>query len=112
MQSLAATSQRADLSEGQHPFALAMEALGALEAGGIISGGGYTGEAQQTKPSREQMSIFEVGVAPGIANKKFSARQMALLAELVGENGEMEYTRITRLLCGWKQMNRPTLSPG
>ena len=63
-----------------------------LGSGGIISGGGYTGEAQQTKPSREQMSIFEVGVAPGIANKKFSARQMALLAELVGENGEMEYT--------------------
>ena len=92
VQSLATTSQRADLSEGKHPFALAMEAFGALEAGGIISGGGYTGEAQQTKPSREQMSIFEVGVAPGIANKKFSARQMALLAELVGENGEMEYT--------------------
>lgn len=85
------TSQQADLSEAQHPLALAMEALGALEAGGIISGG-YIGDAVQTKPFREQMPIFEVGVAPGIANKKFSARQMALLAELVGENGEMEYT--------------------
>ncbi|XJZ29061.1 precorrin-3B C(17)-methyltransferase [Bacillota bacterium Lsc_1132] len=37
-------------------------------------------------------SIFELAVSPGIANKKFTPKQMMTLSELVGEEGVMEYT--------------------
>ncbi|MEB3102073.1 precorrin-3B C(17)-methyltransferase [Ferviditalea candida] len=73
-----------------NPAALALEALRTLETKGIISGGYISGD--QVPAQKMQISIFEVGVAPGIASKKFSARQMTALAELAGESGEMEYT--------------------
>lgn len=72
--------------------ALALEALTMLEAKGIISGG-YLGSAPHPDTLRKkEILIFEIGVAPGIANKKFTARQMTLLAQMAGEEGEMEYT--------------------
>ena len=37
-------------------------------------------------------SIFELAVSPGVANKFFTAEQMQTLAEVIGENGTMEYT--------------------
>ncbi|GGB53714.1 precorrin-3B C(17)-methyltransferase [Fictibacillus barbaricus] len=37
-------------------------------------------------------SILEFGVSPGLVNKKFTAKQLMVLAEVVGEHGEMEYT--------------------
>ena len=37
-------------------------------------------------------SIFELAVSPGVANKFFTAEQMHTLAEVIGENGTMEYT--------------------
>lgn len=37
-------------------------------------------------------SIFEVAVSPGVANKKFTPKQMLTLAEITGEEGVMEYT--------------------
>ncbi|MEK4227957.1 precorrin-3B C(17)-methyltransferase [Solibacillus sp. FSL H8-0538] len=37
-------------------------------------------------------SIFEVAVSPGVANKFFTSEQMRTLADIVGENGTMEYT--------------------
>jgi precorrin-3B C17-methyltransferase len=37
-------------------------------------------------------SIFEIAVSPGVANKKFTPKQMMTLAEVVGEEGVMEYT--------------------
>jgi precorrin-3B C17-methyltransferase len=40
----------------------------------------------------KQESIFEFAVSPGIANKKFSARQMLVLSQVVGEKGEIEYS--------------------
>ncbi|MEH7355955.1 precorrin-3B C(17)-methyltransferase [Neobacillus drentensis] len=36
--------------------------------------------------------IFELAVSPGVANKKFTPVQMKVLAEVVGEEGVMEYT--------------------
>lgn len=72
--------------------ALALEALTMLEAKGIISGG-YLGSASHPDTLRKkEILIFEIGVAPGIANKKFTARQMTLLAQIAGDEGEMEYT--------------------
>ncbi|CAM3791105.1 precorrin-3B C(17)-methyltransferase [Mesobacillus zeae] len=37
-------------------------------------------------------SIFELAVSPGVANKKFTPKQMILLAELAGDSGTIEYT--------------------
>jgi len=37
-------------------------------------------------------SIFELAVSPGVANKFFTPQQMMTLAEVVGEDGTMEYT--------------------
>lgn len=37
-------------------------------------------------------SIFELAVSPGVANKFFTPDQMRTLADVVGENGTMEYT--------------------
>lgn len=38
-------------------------------------------------------AIFELAVSPGVANKKFTAAQLLILAEVVGETGVMEYTQ-------------------
>ncbi|PIC65004.1 precorrin-3B C(17)-methyltransferase [Sporosarcina sp. P13] len=37
-------------------------------------------------------NIFEFSVSPGVANKMITAEQMRVLAEVVGENGTLEYT--------------------
>lgn len=37
--------------------------------------------------------IFELAVSPGVANKQFTAKQMIILAEVVGEKGVIEYTQ-------------------
>lgn len=37
-------------------------------------------------------SIFELAVSPGVANKYFTPHQMRTLADVVGEQGTMEYT--------------------
>ncbi|SDM51204.1 cobalt-precorrin 3 C17-methyltransferase [Fictibacillus solisalsi] len=47
--------------------------------------------AEAIIPSRVE-SILEFGVSPGLVNKKFTAKQLLTLAEVVGEHGEMEYT--------------------
>ncbi|MDR6999766.1 precorrin-3B C(17)-methyltransferase [Neobacillus niacini] len=38
-------------------------------------------------------TIFELAVSPGVANKKFTPKQMLTLSEVVGEEGVMEYTQ-------------------
>lgn len=43
-------------------------------------------------------SIFEFAVSPGVANKIITPKQMMLLAEIVGEEGTIEYTPEHRLL--------------
>ncbi|WP_206922082.1 precorrin-3B C(17)-methyltransferase [Alicyclobacillus acidoterrestris] len=45
-----------------------------------------------------QVSILEVAVSPGVANKKFTAAQLTRLAELAGESGEIEYTTAHQLI--------------
>lgn len=52
-------------------------------------------------------SIFEVAVSPGVANKFFTPIQMRTLAEIVGEQGTMEYTPEHRIL-----LKIPTDNPG
>jgi cobalt-factor III methyltransferase len=43
-------------------------------------------------------SILEIGVAPGVAQKKFSPGQLTVIAEAAGETGEIEYTTQHQLL--------------
>ncbi|MFF5995684.1 precorrin-3B C(17)-methyltransferase [Lysinibacillus sp. KU-BSD001] len=43
-------------------------------------------------------SIFEFAVSPGVANKMLTPQQMMLLAEIVGEQGTLEYTPEHRML--------------
>lgn len=37
-------------------------------------------------------AIFEVAISPGVANKFYSAEQLAILSELISEKGTIEYT--------------------
>ncbi|MGA8942787.1 MAG: precorrin-3B C(17)-methyltransferase [Thermoactinomyces sp.] len=37
-------------------------------------------------------ALVELAVSPGVVNKKLAARQLALLAEIAGDKGEVEYT--------------------
>ncbi|NUU77079.1 precorrin-3B C(17)-methyltransferase [Paenibacillus xylanilyticus] len=101
-----AVAPRADAAE------LAAEALTRLAAGGKLAGGAasrwldaaapgslagtpqqVTAAAVRTTPEPGRKApLFEVGVSPGVGNKKFTAAQMALLAQCASEEGELEYT--------------------
>lgn len=64
---------------------LALEALSKVKAG--------SAEIQETKTVHNPVvSVFELAVSPGIVNKQFSPKQMITLAEVVGDDGKMEYT--------------------
>ncbi|MCI3923209.1 precorrin-3B C(17)-methyltransferase [Paenibacillus sp. TRM 82003] len=89
--SLEATAPTAVPQAGDSgPAALAAEALRLLgrsvgvEAAPTMRANG--------SPAPRRTAILEIGVSPGVANKKIAPAQMALLAELAGEDGEMEYT--------------------
>ncbi|MBM7608610.1 precorrin-3B C17-methyltransferase [Lysinibacillus composti] len=68
----------------------------ANEALALVTGRGKEASSVQgqTKPIVNQKieSIFEIAVSPGVANKFFTPEQMRTLADVVGENGTMEYT--------------------
>jgi precorrin-3B C17-methyltransferase len=73
-----------------NPHFFAMEALNLLNLSKGITE--QNSHIEQTQLHFKQESIFEFAVSPGIANKKFTAKQMALLAEVVGDKGDIEYT--------------------
>ncbi|MGE8035623.1 precorrin-3B C(17)-methyltransferase [Lysinibacillus sp. NPDC093692] len=52
-------------------------------------------------------SVFELAVSPGVANKFFTPQQMMTLAEVVGEEGTMEYTPDHQI-----HLKIPTSEPG
>lgn len=71
-------------------YGLALEALQLVDAhrSGLVrpaSGSLNTGIFRQE-------AILEFAVSPGLAEKRLTAAQLALLAEIVGEDGTMEYT--------------------
>ncbi|WP_458414087.1 precorrin-3B C(17)-methyltransferase [Schinkia sp. CFF1] len=43
-------------------------------------------------PITQEADILELAVSPGVANKKFTAVQILALAEIAGEQGQIEYT--------------------
>ncbi len=67
---------------------------------------GDKGDVQPTQVQHVAESIFELAVSPGVANKKFTAQQMLLLAEVVGEHGVLEYTQDHQL-----KLQIPTSNP-
>ncbi|GGE13221.1 hypothetical protein GCM10011571_13300 [Marinithermofilum abyssi] len=75
--------------------ALASEALSILQAKGkvAVKEGAVPGRA-----STPVVSILELAVSPGLAEKKWTPAQMSLLAEIAGEKGEIEYTPHHRIL--------------
>ncbi|WP_068497485.1 precorrin-3B C(17)-methyltransferase [Paenibacillus kribbensis] len=98
---------------GAAPASLAAEALSRLAAGGRLPGEANTRWSGQAPAASAhgaaavavagaavgtatggfgKPALFEVGVSPGVGNKKFTARQMALLAKIAGDDGELEYT--------------------
>ncbi|MFX4303230.1 precorrin-3B C(17)-methyltransferase [Alicyclobacillus tolerans] len=88
------------ISESEHrtPRDWAAAALQTFHQGeaSSLNAAGSTGFA--TKMPVPRASIFEVAVSPGIANKKFSSSQLVLIADLVGEQGEIEYTTAHQLI--------------
>lgn len=50
-------------------------------------------EAETAFIKQPVQSIFELAVSPGVANKKFTSKQMMALIDVVGEEGVMEYTQ-------------------
>ena len=76
----------ADLeSPRESPRELAEEALRMV----LGTGNGSSSDLMVSQPIQ---SIFEIAVSPGVSNKKFTPKQMMTLAEVVGEEGVMEYT--------------------
>ncbi|KIL38646.1 cobalt-precorrin-3B C(17)-methyltransferase [Gordoniibacillus kamchatkensis] len=78
-------------SRGQPaPNLLAAEAL--APAGRPVADA--SGRPAWTPPMQAgaQELIFEVAVSPGVANKKMSPAQLLTLAQIAGEQGELEYT--------------------
>ncbi|WP_027417604.1 precorrin-3B C(17)-methyltransferase [Aneurinibacillus terranovensis] len=77
-------------NEKSSPRFLAEEALSRLQG---TKGASVSVPAVPAAPRAfVQESIFEFAVSPGVANKKITSAQLIALAEIVGENGTMEYT--------------------
>jgi len=56
-----------------------------------------TGSTPALRPAIAHTRVL-LAVAPGVANKTFEPRQLALLAELAGESGSIEYTPSHQLI--------------
>ncbi|MFS1512685.1 precorrin-3B C(17)-methyltransferase [Chengkuizengella sp. SCS-71B] len=54
----------------------------------------------------KQESILELAISPGIANKKMTAQQMKLIADIAGDKGDIEYTPHHQLI-----LRVPTSNP-
>ncbi|MFC0560239.1 precorrin-3B C(17)-methyltransferase [Halalkalibacter alkalisediminis] len=63
---------------------LALEALSKVQ--------GRSSKREVNTVHNPVVSVFELAVSPGIVNKQFTPKQMITLAEVVGDEGKMEYT--------------------
>ncbi|MFB6366194.1 precorrin-3B C(17)-methyltransferase [Paenibacillus elgii] len=74
---------------GESPLALALEALRLVDA---HRGVPESAQGERSGLLFKQEQILEFAVSPGLAEKRLTAQQLMLLAEVVGEHGTMEYT--------------------
>ncbi|WP_373228667.1 precorrin-3B C(17)-methyltransferase [Cohnella sp.] len=80
----------AESTEWATPYSVALEALNLVNLSkGIME---RYSQVESPQLSFKQQSILEFAVSPGLANKKFTAKQMTLLAEVIGDEGDIEYT--------------------
>jgi precorrin-3B C17-methyltransferase len=78
---------------------LAIEALSKVK--------GISSQIQEAKTvNNPVVSIFELAVSTGVVNKQFTPKQMLVLAEVVGDEGTMEYTPHHQI-----HLRIPTASP-
>lgn len=92
--------------ELQSPRAWAQEALSKFSQSNSVMA---VQESLLITPDARLTSIrstFEVAVSPGVANKKFSASQLLVLAQLAGDAGEIEYTTAHQLILRTDTENR------
>jgi cobalt-factor III methyltransferase len=80
----------------RNPLDLALDAVSRLVTQGLVQTDIVTKPAHN--PFQPMISILELAVAPGVANKKISPAQMTALLNVVGEDGEIEYTPNHHLL--------------
>ncbi|MEC2073866.1 precorrin-3B C(17)-methyltransferase [Alkalihalophilus marmarensis] len=68
----------------------------ALEALSLVGGENAGARANEGQKKNEiynpVVSVFELAISPGVVNKHFTPKQMITLAEVVGNDGTMEYT--------------------
>lgn len=83
---------RSNRKQAAPAAALAQEALDRLAAGGREQPAGQASGLPAGWARHSGGALLEIGVAPGMASKTFSPGQLALLAELAGESGQLEYT--------------------
>ena len=67
---------------------LAMEAVSLLVSRGVVE----TQVAERVERIPQQAMILEIAVSPGVGNKKLSPKQLSVLLDMIGEDGEVEYT--------------------
>ncbi|MEK8132352.1 precorrin-3B C(17)-methyltransferase [Paenibacillus filicis] len=94
-----AGSAAAAVAEPVSPLALALEALwlvdshkGTAEPSGVPSAGEAAAPWLQQASAFRRQEILELAVSPGLAEKKLTSAQLMLLADVVGEEGTIEYT--------------------
>lgn len=107
--SLEAAEAEAVESSGIQPLLIAGEpSLRELAEQALQMVSGKAAEAATTGPFSYQPAeaIFEVAVSPGVSNKKFTAAQLLALADVVGEDGLMEYTQDHQM-----KLQIPTANP-
>ncbi len=63
-----------------------------LEAAGRMLSEASAAEWKTAPKSRKSVSLLEMAVSPGVANKKITPAQLVLLAEIAGDKGKIEYT--------------------
>ncbi|MBL0385807.1 precorrin-3B C(17)-methyltransferase [Tumebacillus sp. ITR2] len=72
--------------------ALAMEAVSLLVNRGVLETSVVERDARVQGALFSQPLILEIAVSPGVGNKKLTPKQMAVMLDVVGEDGEVEYT--------------------
>lgn len=80
----------AESEKPESVYGLALEALQLVDA--HRSGLALPASGSPDTGIFRQEAILEFAVSPGLAEKRLTATQLALLAEIVGEDGTMEYT--------------------
>ncbi|MGZ4111684.1 MAG: precorrin-3B C(17)-methyltransferase [Tumebacillaceae bacterium] len=77
-------------SEERSPLDWALEAVSLLVNHGAVESDVVQKQAVTAYDALP--AILEIAVAPGVGNKKFKPLQMATILDVIGEDGEIEYT--------------------